>query len=95
MPTQRTIDNHRIRAHYGHNDGTRKVRIVNDGSVHYSGHRDGLIRDNDHLWLYAGKRSEVLREIRELEGLDYCPQCGVEGEVVVNRMGCSECGASW
>ena len=95
MPTQRTIDNRRIRKHLGHGEGTFEVRITQNNNVLYRGTAEGYIRRNDHLWLYAGQRSEVLREIRELEGLDYCPQCGVEGEVVVNRMGCSECGASW
>jgi Zn finger protein HypA/HybF involved in hydrogenase expression len=47
------------------------------------------------MWLYRGYRAEILLEVEELDRLDYCPQCGVKGEVVVNRMGCPECGASW
>ena len=95
MPTQRTIDNRRIRKHLNHGEGTRQVRISRNDDVLYRGHEDGVYRLEDNMWLYRGYRAEILLEVEELDRLDYCPQCGVKGEVVVNRMGCPECGASW
>ena len=54
-----------IRAHFGHGEGSRKVRISRDGIVTYFGSRDPVERRHDY-WHDGGTVDSISREIANM-----------------------------
>jgi hypothetical protein len=62
-----------IRAHLGHGEGSRKVRISRDGIVTYSGSRSDTDRSHDY-WHEAGTVESVSREIEQTRAAGRPPE---------------------
>jgi hypothetical protein len=54
-----TAEKDAIRGHFGHGEGNRKVKIKQNGEVHYYGSIDPFDREHDY-WHFGGYVKDIL-----------------------------------